>query len=54
MDRVYGWTAETGYDGVEILMDERWDTHQDSYLNHLADKHGIPVLALCTLLYPGA
>lgn len=54
LDRVYGWTAEVGYDGVEIMMDERWDTHQDAYLNHLADKHGIPILALHTPLHRGA
>ncbi len=32
LDRVYGWAVEAGYDGVEIMMDERWDTHQDAYL----------------------
>jgi sugar phosphate isomerase/epimerase len=46
LDRIYGWAAEAGYDGVEIMMDDRWDTHQDAYLDHLADKHGIPILAL--------
>jgi sugar phosphate isomerase/epimerase len=54
LDRVYGWAAEVGYDGVEIMMDDRWDTHQDAYLNHLADKHGIPILALHTPLHRGA
>jgi len=46
LDRIYGWAAEAGYDGVEIMMDDRWDTHQAAYLNHLAEKHGIPILAL--------
>lgn len=46
LDRVYGWAAEVGYDGVEIMMDDRWDTHQDAYLDHLAGKYGIPILAL--------
>jgi len=46
LDRVYGWVAEAGYDGVEIMMDERWDTHQDSYLHYLKERYGIPVLAL--------
>src|SRR5919107_2371027 len=54
LDRAYGWAAETGYEGVEIMMDERWDTHQDTYLSHLAHRHGIPVLALHTPLYKGA
>ena len=54
LDRSYAWAAEAGYDGVEIMMDERWDTHQDSYLSHLAERHGLPVLALHTPLYRGA
>jgi sugar phosphate isomerase/epimerase len=54
LDRAYGWAAEAGYDGVEIMMDERWDTHQHAYLSHLAGRHGIPVLALHTPLYKSA
>jgi sugar phosphate isomerase/epimerase len=54
LDRVYGWAREAGYDGVEIMMDERWDTHQYTYLNHLAEKHGISILALHTPLHRGA
>ncbi|MBA4116760.1 MAG: sugar phosphate isomerase/epimerase [Rubrobacter sp.] len=54
LDRSYAWAAEAGYDGVEIMMDERWDTHQGSYLNHLAGRHGLPILALHTPLYRGA
>ena len=34
-------------------MDERWDTVQDAYLNHLAKKHGIPILALHAPLHTG-
>ena len=30
LDRVYGWAAEAGFDGIETMIDERWDTHQDS------------------------
>ena len=51
--RIYGWAAETGYDGVEIMMDGRWDTHQHIYLNYLAEEHGIPILALHTPLRQG-
>ncbi len=46
LDRAYSWAAEAGYDGVEIMMDDRWDTHQSDYLTYLAEKHGIPILAL--------
>ena len=53
LDRSYGWAAEAGYDGVEIMTDERWDTVQEAYLNYLVEKHGIPILALHTPLHGG-
>ena len=54
LDRAYSWAAEAGYDGVEIMMDDRWDTHQANYLTDLAEKHGIPILALHPPLRRGA
>ena len=26
LERVYAWVADVGFDGVEIMMDESWDT----------------------------
>jgi sugar phosphate isomerase/epimerase len=54
LDRAYSWAAEAGYDGVEIMMDDRWDTHQADYLTHLAGEHGIPILAFHPPLRRGA
>jgi sugar phosphate isomerase/epimerase len=54
LERVYSWAAETGFDGVEIMMDERWDTHQRAYLDHLAQKYDLPILALHPPLRRGA
>ncbi len=54
LDRVYGWAAQTGFDGVEVMMDERWDTHQHVYINELSERHGLPVLALHPPIYRGA
>ncbi|MGH3144669.1 MAG: sugar phosphate isomerase/epimerase family protein [Rubrobacter sp.] len=54
LDRVYAWAAEAGYDGVEIMMDERWDTHQEFYLRGLVESHGIPILAFHPPLRRGA
>ena len=54
LERVYGWAAEAGFDGVEIMMDERWDTHQEFYLRDLVEKHGVPILALHPPLRRGA
>ena len=54
LQRTYAWAAETGFDGVEIMMDERWDTHQDFYLRDLAERNGIRILALHPPLRRGA
>jgi sugar phosphate isomerase/epimerase len=54
LERVYGWISETGYDGAEIMMDERWDTHQEDYLRDLVKRHGVPILALHPPLRRGA
>ena len=54
LERTYSWADEAGYDGVEIMMDDRWDTHQEEYLNLLQERHGIPILALHLPLHRGA
>ena len=54
LERVYAWAAEAGFDGVEVMMDERWDTHQDFYLRDLAKRNGIGIQALHPPLRRGA
>jgi len=54
LDRVYSWATEAGYDGVEVMMDDRWDTHQSAYLDHLVEKHGVPIRAFHPPLCHGA
>jgi len=54
LERVCAWAAKTGFDGVEIMMDERWDTHQEEYLGDLARRHGVPILTLHPPLRRGA
>jgi len=54
LERVYAWISEAGYDGVEIMMDERWDTHQVDYLRDLAGRHGVPIMAFHPPLFRGA
>ena len=54
LDRIFGWASQAGFDGVEVMMDDRWDTHQDAYLNELAGRHGQPILALHPPIYQGA
>jgi hypothetical protein len=54
LERVYSWASEAGYDGVEVMMDDRWDTHQSAYLGHLVEKYGLPIRAFHPPLYGGA
>jgi sugar phosphate isomerase/epimerase len=46
LDRVFDLAEEAGFDGVEVLVDGRWDTRQADYLKHLMDRHGLPVVSL--------
>lgn len=54
LSRVFAWAAEVGFDGVEIMMDDRWDTHQQPYLESLVVEYGLPILALHPPIYRGA
>jgi sugar phosphate isomerase/epimerase len=44
--RAFELAARTGYDGVEVIVDDRWDTRQPAYLRRLMDEHGVPVLSV--------
>ena len=46
LDRVFDLAKEAGFDGIEVLVDGRWDTRQADYLKHLMDRHGLPVVSL--------
>lgn len=46
LDRVFGLAKEAGFDGIEVLVDGRWDTRQADYLKHLMDRHALPVVSL--------
>ena len=38
IDRVFALAAEAGFDGIELLIDHRWDTRQSDYLRQLMGK----------------
>jgi sugar phosphate isomerase/epimerase len=46
LDRVFGLAAGAGFDGVEVLIDPRWDTRQPGYLRHLMEVSGLPIVAV--------
>jgi sugar phosphate isomerase/epimerase len=46
LDRTFALAAEAGFDGIEILVDLRYDTRQPGYLRRLMDRYGIPILCV--------
>ena len=44
--RVFELAAEAGYDGIEMLVDHRWDSRQPAYLRRLAADHGLPIVVV--------
>ncbi|MCJ7739354.1 MAG: sugar phosphate isomerase/epimerase [Anaerolineae bacterium] len=46
LGRVIDLAARAGYDGVEVLVDDRWDTRQPRYLKRLARDAGLPIVAV--------
>jgi sugar phosphate isomerase/epimerase len=46
LDRVFGLAKKAGFDGIEVLVDGRWDTRQADYLKHLIERHGLPIVSL--------
>lgn len=44
--RVFELAAEAGFDGVEVLIDHRWDSRQSDYLRRLSREANLPIVAL--------
>ncbi len=44
--RVFALAAKTGYDGVEVIVDTRWDSRDPAYLSRLSSDYGLPIVAL--------
>ncbi len=46
VDRVFAFAAEAGFDGIEMMVDERLDTRQADYLKQVASHHALPIHAV--------
>ncbi len=44
--RVFALAAQTGFEGIEVLVDERWDTRQAGYLSRLSARYNLPICSL--------
>lgn len=48
VERVFALGRDVGFDGIEVLVDRRWDTRQADYLRSLSEAFRLPVLSLHT------
>ena len=46
LSRIFEMAGLAGYHGVEVIVDERWDTRQARYLRRLTSETGMPVLSV--------
>jgi sugar phosphate isomerase/epimerase len=52
LERVFRFAAEAGFDGLQLLVDVRWETRQSGYLKELIDRHHLPVPAVHSPFLP--
>jgi sugar phosphate isomerase/epimerase len=46
IDRCFELASRAGFDGVELMIDHRWDTRQAGYVERLTRRYQIPVRAV--------
>jgi sugar phosphate isomerase/epimerase len=52
LDRVFALAAEAGFDGIEVLIDPRFDTRQPSYLWRLMERYSLLILSVHAPFHP--
>jgi sugar phosphate isomerase/epimerase len=52
LSHVFALSHEAGYDGIEIMCDERWSTRDPRYIRELVERHELPVLVCHTPFSP--
>ena len=50
--RCFEFAAAAGFDGIELMIDERWDTRQTKYIYNLIQQYQLPVIAVHAPLRP--
>jgi len=51
--RAAGLAAAAGFDGLEVMVDERWDTRDPAYLSALSRDVALPILSVHAPARPG-
>ena len=44
--RCFALAEQAGFDGIELMIDHRWDTRQPAFICGLSDRYGLPVTAV--------
>lgn len=52
LNRAFELAGEVGFDGIEVLIDQRPDTFQPHYLRRLQREQELPILALHSPFFP--
>jgi len=51
--RAFELAKEAGFEGVEVLIDQRWDTRQAGYLNRLKERYAMPIASVHAPFFTG-
>lgn len=46
IERCFAFAAAAGFDGLEVIVDQRWGTRQAAYLKALSERYGLSVGAV--------
>ena len=52
LDRVFALAAEADFDGIEVLIDPRFDTRQPVYLRRLMERYSLPIVSVHAPFHP--
>ena len=53
LDRVFALAREAGFEGIEVIVDSRWDSRQSTYLDTLRKRHNLPISSIHAPFLPG-
>ena len=45
-ERAFSISKKAGFNGMEIIIDYRFDTRQPEYLNYLSQKYKLPIIVI--------
>ena len=41
-ERCFALAARVGFDGIELMVDDRWDTRREQHLHRLMNRYALP------------